>query len=181
MTRRELLAALGAAAAFAQSKPRLWRSEPPADCPFGPSTKVGGVAFTGVHSNYGPPARVPAPGWADTWYPSWASEGKMYSPYTDGACPRGDGGFDRAQSYPGAAANTGCAVPAAVARQRSVDEDCIRRAQRAVSGVDMTEHMETGASLENRFPKLTAVFLGLVSGGYVSNEARPLKSVPEGS
>src|ERR1035438_5454683 len=84
MTRRDLLAAFGTAA-FAESKPRLWRSAPPADCPFGPSAKVGGVAFTGVHSNYGPAAQGQGPAWGDTWYPSWAADGKMYSPYTDGA------------------------------------------------------------------------------------------------
>lgn len=109
MTRRELLALFGTAA-FAESKPLLWRSEPPTDCPFGPSTRVGGIAFTGVHSNYGPTGEGKGPAWGDTWYPSWASDGKMYSPYADGSCPRDDGAYDLAQCYPGATANTGCAV-----------------------------------------------------------------------
>jgi hypothetical protein len=34
----------------------------------------------------------------------------MYSPYTDGGCPRGDGTYDRSASYPGDRATTGCAV-----------------------------------------------------------------------
>ena len=109
MTRRELLAVLGTAA-FAESKPLMWRSEPPANCPFGPSTRVAGIVFTGVHSNYGPTGEDHGPAWPDTWYPSWASDGKMYSPYADGSCPREDGGVDLAQCYPGATANTGCAV-----------------------------------------------------------------------
>ena len=53
----------------------LWRSEPPADCPFKPSASLTGVAFTGRHAEYTG---------ADTWYPSWASDGNLYSPWTDG-------------------------------------------------------------------------------------------------
>ena len=51
-----------------------WRSEPPADCPFKPSASLTGVAFTGRHAEYTG---------ADTWYPSWASDGNLYSPWTD--------------------------------------------------------------------------------------------------
>ncbi len=53
-----------------------WRSEPPADCPFQPSASLTGVEFTGRHAEYTT---------ADTWYPSWASDGNLYSPYTDGS------------------------------------------------------------------------------------------------
>ena len=52
-----------------------WRSEPPADCPFQPSASLTGVEFTGRHAEYTT---------ADTWYPSWASDGNLYSPWTDG-------------------------------------------------------------------------------------------------
>lgn len=52
-----------------------WPSAPPPDCPFGPSTDISGIAFTGRHAEYTG---------ADTWYPSWASDGKLYSPFTDG-------------------------------------------------------------------------------------------------
>ena len=52
-----------------------WRSEPPADCPFKPSASLTGVAFTGRHAEYTG---------ADTWYPSWASDDRLYSPFTDG-------------------------------------------------------------------------------------------------
>ncbi len=53
----------------------VWPNEPPEDCPFEQSEGIVGVAFTGRHSNY----------WvADTWYPSWASDGSLYSPWTDG-------------------------------------------------------------------------------------------------
>lgn len=53
----------------------VWPSAPPPDCPFGPSTDISGIAFTGRHAEYTG---------ADTWYPSWASDGKLYSPFTDG-------------------------------------------------------------------------------------------------
>lgn len=52
-----------------------WPNQPPADCPFVPSQTLKGIAFTGHHAEYTA---------ADTWYPSWASDGKLYSPWTDG-------------------------------------------------------------------------------------------------
>jgi len=54
---------------------RGWPSTPPRDCPLERSEDFAGIAFTGRHKEY---TR------ADTWYPSWASNGLLYSPYTDG-------------------------------------------------------------------------------------------------
>ena len=54
---------------------RPWPSQPPPDCPFPPSATLVGVAFTGRHAEYTG---------ADTWYPSWAADGNLYSPWTDG-------------------------------------------------------------------------------------------------
>ncbi|MGA2985514.1 MAG: hypothetical protein ABSG32_17010 [Terriglobia bacterium] len=54
---------------------RVWPSQPPSDCPFPKSTDITGVGFTGKHIRYGD---------ADTWYPSWAANGNLYSPWTDG-------------------------------------------------------------------------------------------------
>ncbi|MGC8644084.1 MAG: hypothetical protein ACP5XB_29845, partial [Isosphaeraceae bacterium] len=53
----------------------VWKSEPPADCPFEPSRELVGIEFLGVHSDYR---------FADTWYPTWAADGNLYSPWTDG-------------------------------------------------------------------------------------------------
>jgi hypothetical protein len=52
-----------------------WPSEPPADCPIVKSDSLTGLVFTDRHAEYTD---------ADTWYPSWASDGNMYSPWTDG-------------------------------------------------------------------------------------------------
>lgn len=54
----------------------IWPSEPPVDCPFPPSATLKGLRFTGRHAEYTE---------ADTWYPSWASDGNQYSPFADGA------------------------------------------------------------------------------------------------
>ena len=61
---------INAPEAFAQ-----WPSVVPAGCSFPPSDLATGIEFTGRHAEYTA---------ADTWYPSWASDGKMYSPWTDG-------------------------------------------------------------------------------------------------
>ena len=53
----------------------VWKSEPPADCPFEPSRELRGIEFLGVHGDYR---------FADTWYPTWAADGNLYSPWTDG-------------------------------------------------------------------------------------------------
>lgn len=52
-----------------------WPSEVPAGCPFEPSPTLGRIHFTGRHGDY----RV-----ADTIYPTWASDGHLYTPWTDG-------------------------------------------------------------------------------------------------
>ena len=70
--------------------PFVWPSEPPDDCPFEQSTDIVGLLFTGQASDY----RL-----ADTWYPSWASDDRLYSPYTDGSVPRLTGGREQSASY----------------------------------------------------------------------------------
>ena len=98
-------AAAGDAEEGRHFKPFIWPSRPPADCPFEPSKEIVGIAFLGVHSDY----RV-----ADTWYPSWASDGNLYSPWTDGSVPRLDGSRERSNSghsgRPASMTTTGQAV-----------------------------------------------------------------------
>ncbi len=55
--------------------PTAWPSCVPDGCPFRQSSRFAGVTFTGRHREYTN---------ADTWYPSWASDGNLYSPWTDG-------------------------------------------------------------------------------------------------
>ena len=52
-----------------------WESSVPSDCPFPRSPSLTGLFFTGRHSDY----RC-----GDTFYPSWARAGNLYSPWTDG-------------------------------------------------------------------------------------------------
>ena len=47
--------------------------EAPEGCPFEKSRAFAGVGFTRRHAEYTE---------ADTWYPSWAADGKLYSPRT---------------------------------------------------------------------------------------------------
>jgi len=54
---------------------RVWPSTVPADCPFPRSETFAAIGFTGRHAEYTG---------ADTWYPSWAADGNLYSPWTDG-------------------------------------------------------------------------------------------------
>jgi hypothetical protein len=54
---------------------RVWPSEPPPGCPFPASKIVTGIRFTGRYARYAT---------ADTWYPGWAADGNLYSPWTDG-------------------------------------------------------------------------------------------------
>ncbi len=62
-------------APVADKKGFLWKSVPPDNCPFKTSEDTLGVFFTGRSRTYTG---------ADTWYPSWASDDKLYSPFTDG-------------------------------------------------------------------------------------------------
>jgi len=55
--------------------PFEWKSNPPLDVPFDISKCIKGIKFLGNCSNY----KV-----ADTWYPTWASDDVLYSPFTDG-------------------------------------------------------------------------------------------------
>jgi len=55
---------------------KIWPSTPPPDCPFPHSQKISGLRFRGRYAGYAH---------ADTWYPSWASDNRLYSPWTDGA------------------------------------------------------------------------------------------------
>src|SRR3974390_1314816 len=78
ITRRTVIGGLGLSLSglAAETYPRKrWPSEPLPGCPFAETTTLRGIVFTGRHAQYAN---------ADTWYPSWASDGNLYSPWTDG-------------------------------------------------------------------------------------------------
>ncbi len=80
------------------SKERAWPfTAPPAGCPFPQSTEITGVIFTGLHAEYDDNGKRGA----DTWYPSWADDDRMVSPWTDGYARTNDGSNKRLQSYSG--------------------------------------------------------------------------------
>jgi len=56
------------------SGPTQWPSTPPADCPFPASTEFPGLLFNRFASQH----------FCDTWYPSWAADDALYSPWMDG-------------------------------------------------------------------------------------------------
>lgn len=71
-------------------EPFIWQSEIPLDCPFEQSESIISIRFLGVKSGYH---------YGDTWYPTWASNDTLYSPWTDGKTKRLDGYTDWSQSW----------------------------------------------------------------------------------
>jgi hypothetical protein len=55
-------------------------SQAPAGCPFPQSTEITGIVFTGRHAEYGNNGQRSA----DTWYPTWADDDRLYTPFADG-------------------------------------------------------------------------------------------------
>ncbi len=53
----------------------VWDSPIPTDCPFPSSPTLTGIQFTGRERSYSG---------CDTWYPSWADDGNLYTPWADG-------------------------------------------------------------------------------------------------
>lgn len=74
--------------------PMIWKCEVPDSCPVEKSEDLVAVEFTGRHADYT---------YADTWYPSWASDNNLYSPFTDGV----SGIWSLARSGAGVNANAG--------------------------------------------------------------------------
>lgn len=83
-----------------RSYPGPWRSDPPAGSPLAPSSEYNSLYFTGRHQQYAH---------ADTWYPSWASDGVQYSSFADGTVKTPEGGIIKVQCDQGFNANTGFA------------------------------------------------------------------------
>jgi hypothetical protein len=82
--------------------PFVWASEKPSDCPFPDSKSLTKIRFLGLKTGFP---------YGDTFYPSWADDDLMYSPWTDGWAWRLDGRFDHSSSG-GNTATTGQAVVA---------------------------------------------------------------------
>jgi hypothetical protein len=70
--------------------PFTWPSEIPEACPFERSKAFNAIRFLGVKSGFR---------YGDTWYPTWAENDILYSPWTDGKTKRLDGYTDWSQSW----------------------------------------------------------------------------------
>ncbi|MGM0573996.1 MAG: hypothetical protein ACQESL_09625, partial [Bacteroidota bacterium] len=90
-----LCLSMGHAQDHNNDEPWIWESEAPDNCPFERSTEIVGVALTKNYRHY---KLKNGSSYADTWYPTWAANDTLYSPWTDGACPRMDGSWDQSQS-----------------------------------------------------------------------------------
>src|SRR5260370_38846051 len=67
------------------------------DCPCEPSQTLRGLSFTGRYRNGTQ---------ADTWYPAWAADGNLYSPWTDGYLLEGAETQPFDDAHPGYACNS---------------------------------------------------------------------------
>lgn len=73
---------LNGLAVNSENEPFVWPSEIPEDCPFEQSGEFNGIKFLGVNNGFH---------YGDTWYPTWAANDTLYSPWTDGKTKRLDG------------------------------------------------------------------------------------------
>jgi len=106
----------------------VWDSPPPSDCPFPASKELTGVSFTPRHAEYTQ---------ADTWYPSWASDGHMYAPYTDGVVNglRSD------------SADNGTYQEATTGQAKAIGDDPLK-----LEIVDQAIHTSGAAPYQSRYP-----------------------------
>lgn len=74
-----------------------WADNTPSGCPFQNDQNLDHILFTGRYQNYTN---------ADTWYPSWASDGHLYSPWTDGYLLNLEKFEQFQDSHPGYACNS---------------------------------------------------------------------------
>ena len=125
----------------------VWPSQPPADSPFPKSTDITGVCFTGRHNGFD---------YGDTWYPSWASNGNLYSPWTDGSVNGVDSlSFSTAglrltlsKLPPGLKATTGYAT--------MVGDDPMH-----IKVIDPGAHLDDPAPYQGRYPCGSLVYNGV--------------------
>ncbi|MFM7181221.1 MAG: hypothetical protein ACKO2G_07135 [Verrucomicrobiales bacterium] len=63
-------------------EPFTWPNAIPEDCPFAGTEAFTDIRFLGIKSGFR---------YGDTWYPTWAENDTLYSPWTDGKTKRLDG------------------------------------------------------------------------------------------
>ncbi len=73
---------------------KVWPTLVPDGCPLARSADFVALGFTGNVVNHSE---------ADTWYPSWGADGRLYSPFTDGTVDqvKPDGSIEKIKSWSG--------------------------------------------------------------------------------
>ncbi len=126
---------------------KVWPSEPPAGNPFPTSSQLTGVCFTGRRNHLDA---------GDTWYPSWASNGNLYSPWTDGgigdvsSLSFSEAGLSltRSKLPPGLKATTGNAT--------LIGDDAMH-----LKIIDPGVHLDDPAPYQGRYPCGSLVYNGV--------------------
>ena len=112
---------------------KVWPSQPPEGCPLPGSKDITGISFSGRHKEYAD---------ADTWFPSWACDGNLYSPFADGT-------VNETQSWSGGAnATTGQA--------KIVGDDPM-----SLSVISLGAHKASPLPYGGRYPSASLVFNGI--------------------
>ncbi|MBS1850545.1 MAG: hypothetical protein JST79_06510 [Acidobacteria bacterium] len=126
---------------------QVWPSQPSADNPFPASSELTGICFTGRTNQLDA---------GDTWYPSWASDGNLYSPWTDGrtggvlSLSFSEAGLHltRSKLPPGIKATTGHAT--------LIGDDAMH-----LKIVDPGVHSDDPAPYQGRYPSGSLVYNGV--------------------
>ena len=134
-----------------QFEPFIWTSAPPEDCPFEKSELFKDIKFKGKYRRYR---------YADTWYPSWAADGNLYSPFTDG----GVNGFD-CVSFAGDQAQTAAGV--------LIGDDPLN-----LTGFPISKHTSSSEPYAGRYPCGTLVYNGVWYYGTYCVDIKPDDEYP---
>jgi hypothetical protein len=111
----------------------VWPSQPPEGCPLPRSKDITGISFSGRHKEYTD---------ADTWFPSWASDGNLYSPFTDGT-------VNKTQSWSGG-------VNATTGQAKIMGDD-----PTSLTIISLGAHKASPLPYGGRYPSASLVFNGI--------------------
>jgi hypothetical protein len=150
------------------ASPFRWAENTPADCPFPADQQLDNILFSGRYQNYTN---------ADTWYPSWADDGNLYSPWTDGYLLNVEEFEPFCQWHPGHACNSldYMGRKAATAQAKIVGDDPMN-----LQIIDLKPRIEASGEprFRGRYPSATLVKDGIwYYGTYCLEQDGPCSGV----